>query len=789
MQAVPNQFPKGDGTLAIVGEAPGKDEAVVGRPFVGASGAMLMAVLKRHGLSRSDVFIGNVCQLNPPGNNLALWFRGGSANPNWQFIANGRNQLLNDLGKLNNGNGPNCILALGNFAMWALLGVGSDAGYAGWTGIARYRGAVYTMQLHCANGKTRTVKVIPSFHPAYCLKMWKWGAILQRDVKKALRESKDPSYSKPIRNVHIANNTGDLQRFFEILRAAKEIGSDIECDREHRVTCIGFSPDPQNAYVVPLRGNGGWLWTPEVEAYIWGQIQTVYDAVPEVCFQNGMFDRTVLARGYGITVPRFTWDTMLAARVLSPEFPAGLDFLASVYTDEPFWKDDGKEWMDPSNWQQFYEYNGKDCMVMHEIWHRQREECADDPDHAETIRYSMSTQDPFLCMNLRGIKRDVDAAQRHKERLTTEIAVLTDVLCGVLGGAFNPGSPDQTKTLLYNVLKLPPQTTWDSTKREQRISADEAAVLQLRAKFTDDPVLDLILGIRKRQKALSTFVEMTPDADGRLRGTLQLGTETGRVSCKQTLWNTGGNLQTIPPDLRDMFVPDDGLVMINADYSAAEEWVRAFDAEDEPVIERLLSGGDAHKFGASKVFQKPESEITPDERSVSKRIVHGTNYKMGPHIMQRTLAKFGYFWSFAQVRNAQDNYLRESPIIARWQTGKTRLLSSGDPTIRNPFGRKRTFYSRPDDKDTIKEALATLPQGTVADLLGRAMRRIYDELYPRVEILLHVHDSLLLQCKPEDVDWAIAEIRKRMLIPITIHGRTFTIPVDASSGNNWKEAK
>lgn len=318
--------------LAIVGEAWGAEEAKARAPFVGASGQELTRMLAEAGIHRADCFLTNVFNVKPEPNNdienLCTDKSGG-------LVTRGplkagkycRSELAPELERCNRELTeikPNIIIALGNTAIWFLLGAGNS--------VSKIRGTVT---------ESRLGKILPTYHPAAILREWSLRPVTVLDLAKARRESEFPEIQRPERTCYIEPGIKDLYHFAYLhIDEAERIAIDIET-YGNQITCIGFAPSPYVAITVPFvdqrkPGNSYWS-THEDEVKAWEWVRKVCAHPAAKTFQNGLYDLNFMWH-YGIKVENVAEDTMLLHHALQPESEKGLAFLGSVYTNEASWK-------------------------------------------------------------------------------------------------------------------------------------------------------------------------------------------------------------------------------------------------------------------------------------------------------------------------------------------------------------------------------------------------------------------------------------------------------------------
>ncbi len=224
---------------------------------------------------------------------------------------------------------PNVVVTLGAVAAWAVTGT---------SGLDAVRG---TLRL----GSRYEGKVLPTYHPRDILRQYDLRHTTVLDLAKAKRHSESAEFSRPIREIHIAETIEDIQEYLnKYLRTATEFAFDIETSMG-QITCIGFADDIARALVIPIidtrYAHASYWSTLQQELIVWRLIAEIL-ALPNCskCGQNTLYDIQYLWQAYGIPVVRYEHDTMLLHHSLQPEALKGLGYLGSVYTDEPAWKAD-----------------------------------------------------------------------------------------------------------------------------------------------------------------------------------------------------------------------------------------------------------------------------------------------------------------------------------------------------------------------------------------------------------------------------------------------------------------
>lgn len=352
------------------------------------------------------------------------------------------------------------------------------------------------------------------------------------------------------------------------------------------------------------------------------------------------------------------------------------------------------------------------------------------------------------------------------------------------GEEFNIDSPKQLARILFEVIGLTP------TKKTQRGYSTNAAVLKELAKVHELP--DLIIKYRELAKIKSTYIDALPrmrGGDGRLHTSFnQTVTTTGRLS------SSDPNLQNIPVrtefgrHIRECFVPlDPAHKFLSADYSQIELRLLAHLSGDEGLIEAFCSGEDFHARTASRVFDIPVEEITPELRSRAKAVNFGIVYGQQAYGLAQSLdIPYGeakemidrYFAAYPRVRTYLDETIRDAAEsgFAVTMFGRKRHipeLAAGNQMQRG-FG-ERTAMNHP-------------MQGSAADIIKLAMTRVQRRLAEdgfEAKLLLQVHDEL-------DFSVPVGEIEQlsELVRNIMENAADLKVPldVDISYGDNWAEA-
>lgn len=478
-----------------------------------------------------------------------------------------------------------------------------------------------------------------------------------------------------------------------------------------------------------------------------------------------------------------------------------------------------------------YVYNGYDSTVTLELFEVMKRELVE--PYASVYNFERLLLGPVMTMIRRGIKVDqdmrLDCVRELRERMTNlggmgkapkkykrppkgdpkiewqlvNPAAPLQQLAGVFGfDTFNYQSDRQLKDLFYQQLQCKEVTKWD--KGDEKVTIDKKALAHLAdAYIRAMPLANIILRLNDLKKELEVF-EADVSEDHRWRFSLNIGgTVTGRFSSsKYPILKTGGNSQNIEKGLRRAFIPDAGMTMWQADLKGADAVVVAYLSGSKNYLEAVESGIDIYAMMCKRMWnrapiraEKGKSvEGTVDElfadkktyRDVMKTLRHARNYLGKAAKLAQILG--------CSVSEAED-FLRADkkiyPEIDEWHVCTAEQLQKHG-YLDTPWGFRRHFWDRLWDDSTLREAVAHIPQSTVAHTIDVGIYRVWYDLEPEVQILNQIHDAAFGQCYSDKITTAEEKVIPLLEnpLPVTdIHGvtRTMTLKPSWAIGSNWKE--
>ena len=386
-------------------------------------------------------------------------------------------------------------------------------------------------------------------------------------------------------------------------------------------------------------------------------------------------------------------------------------------------------------------------------------------------------------MEQAGIMVAGDKLKEYGERLKTGIDALEKDIFDEAGHEFNINSPKQLGEILFGEMQLP------GGKKTKTGYSTSASVLE---KLEPDyPFVSKILEYRQLAKLKSTYADglaVYIGEDNRIHGKFnQTITATGRIS------STEPNLQNIPVrmplgrEIRKVFIPKEGCVFIDADYSQIELRILAHMSDDKNLIDAYNHSKDIHAATASLVFHVPLEEVTKEQRSNAKAVNFGIVYGISSFGLSNDLSISrkeaeqyikDYFISYPGIKNYLDNSVKEAKEKGYSVTmfGRRRPI----PELTSGNFMQRQFGER--------VAMNSPIQGSAADIMKIAMINVAKELKEKdlkSKIVLQVHDELLIEAYENEVE-QVKDILKRNMEQAA--HLNVPLDVDVQVGNNWDEA-
>ncbi len=391
-------------------------------------------------------------------------------------------------------------------------------------------------------------------------------------------------------------------------------------------------------------------------------------------------------------------------------------------------------------------------------------------------------------MEIMGIALDIEFLQQMSAELSARINEIAIQIYQITGEEFNLNSPQQLSHVLFEQMKLsPPGRARKTTTGYFSTAADI-----LESMTGAHPIIDLVLEYRELTKLQSTYLEALPGqvnaASGRVHTSFnQTGSVTGRIA------SSDPNLQNIPirteigRKVRRAFIAGPGHQLLAVDYSQVELRIVAHIAQDEAMLAAFRAGQDIHTTTAAIVYNIPLNEVSNEQRRHAKAINFGLIYGMSPFGLTRTTDL-----TLAEAEDFVQAYFERFPGVKNYLDA-TRRLATEQSYVETLLGRRRYFPGLANQKNynirnrEEREAINAPIQGTAADIMKIAMIRLPDAMNAKKlhgNILLQVHDELVLECPTEEVSSTA-----KLVMQVMADAFPLSIPLatEARSGKNWGE--
>ena len=591
---------------------------------------------------------------------------------------------------------------------------------------------------------------------------------------------------------HLVQTEADMQALVTLLSTADVISLDTETTStnaiEAQLVGLSFAIEEKKAYYVPVPEQAN-----EAQNIV-DRFKAIYENPNTLKVgQNIKYDLEVL-RSYGVALQGTLFDTMVAHYLLQPELRHNMDFMAEVYLNYETVHIDaliGPKGKAQKNMRELapsevYNYACEDADITLQLKNVLQPKLVE----AGVERLFNEVEMPLIPvlaeMECNGVRIDTAALKETSQVFTERMLQLEQEIYQAAGKTFNVASPKQVGDILFGEMKIIDKPK--KTKTGQYVTSEE--VLQtLRSKH---PIVAHILDYRALKKLLGTYVDALPKLINPRTGHIhtsfnQAVTATGRLS------SSDPNLQNIPvrgedgKEIRKCFIPEEGCEFFSADYSQIELRVLAHLSQDANMLDAFREGYDIHAATAAKIYNKPVSEVTRDERTKAKRanfgIIYGiTVFGLADRLnIERAEAKQlidGYFKMFPQVQQ----YMEQAKETAR-----------ANGYVETFFHRRRYLPDINSGNATVRaiaerNAINAPIQGSAADIIKVAMVRIFQRFQReniRSKMILQVHDELNFSVLPNEKEQVERIVMEEMqaAYPLDI-----PLVADSGWGNNWLEA-
>jgi len=565
--------------LAAIGMSPARQEIADKVPFVGPSGRIFNDALAASKISRNAVYVTNLCAFFIDDNDLYSVPQ--------EILEKERQRVFRELEEVK----PNCLLIMGAQTLVLLMegyvgpfGSKSQKRAAARWGITKWRGSIIPLTL--PNGRVQ--KCVVAHHPAGFIRgQWKWLPVFKYiDVPRAVTQSSFPENKMTPRSAIVAPSFRQAREWLQEANTKEWVSIDYE-GRSH-ITCLGSGWEISSAMCIPLSRVGNpsyWSLIEELELWkLWCAL--LQNPKVKKIAQNAPFE-WIKSWLYGIYPARLGMDTMSLHHCLYPDFGGvtdewskkkrdidnpghGLAFITSQYTDQSYYKDDGRHWEPSLGENVFWRYNALDVMVTFEAamkMHAEAQACGLWDFYQQNY---LDTFESALRMEWQGVA--IDIARRDSERALSvariaeaqlhlkqlvNLEVITKGGKGVkpMPGVLNLASPKQVLNWLTNVRKYKIRLH----RKTGKPTVDRDTFQMLISKHPQDAALRTMIELRKEQDFINDNLDTEIDKEGRMHSHVKQGGTNGtRWSTAESILGGGRNFQNLPRQgpARALFLPN-----------------------------------------------------------------------------------------------------------------------------------------------------------------------------------------------------------------------------------------
>lgn len=677
------------------------------------------------------------------------------------------------------------------------------------------------------------------------------GMVIACDIAKAKRWMRGKQIPQPTNRYTLVCDENTIEEFLSDGLGALAIAMDIETSGAGptaQITVSGYSmlrPDYSiNTYVLPFVAP--WMpdarfWTDELFEKMLNAMRQVHDTDTVKIMQNGAYDSSYFVK-YRMPPRAYIYDTAVASHAFWVTQPKRLDFLASIYCDfYAFWKDeraesaaddaektDVKVPQTKAGFIDYCRYNAADCYYTLMVALVQSNMLAHESNDwvlDNFTRHMRAWCGPAFRMSCAGVPVDSEIQQALSSHWQDERAQnLADLRVMTNTPDFNPNSPHQVAAFLYDFLRTPP------IPRKGK-SADEKVLKLVATQGVIEAAVIAQIGKTKKPANNQSKYGIDPETgrsnlfllNNRWLYTMNpIGTKMERYASKKHHFWCGTNIQNVPYEVRSMVRPDDGFVLIDADYSASDAWFTAYSADSAKMIALMNDDRDTHCVHAAEFFRRSYEDIlegykngedwvvhsTEGVRQNTKRIVYGANYlmagytmliTMGPEAVVATAQAMGHDnapgWDWKQLiefcQSLIDFYFNEMyPELKPWLDSAILEIATAGGFGTSIGGFRRKFFGDPmNDNEVQREIASFFGQAGTARNINNAIDKLYYETdFFRMggRLYFQCHDSLVAAAPEEMLHELVPILHGAMYLESTaFSGKKFRVPVGIDVGYGW----
>jgi DNA polymerase-1 len=587
---------------------------------------------------------------------------------------------------------------------------------------------------------------------------------------------------------HTILTEAEFERLLERLASAEEFALDLETTSQDsmqaEIVGIALAFEPYEGFYIPVGHD--YLGAPQQlgREYVLEKLRPFLEDGKRVLGQNLKYDAKVLRR-YGIKLKEIAFDSMLAAYLLDPTSRKDLGELAARYLKREVtsYKELSDQDMRKVPIEEATRYAGEDAEIVLRLKDLMVKELQEKGLFQLFTEVELPLIEVLVEMELAGVLMDPRVLEEQAKEIEVLLENLRQEIFHLAGEEFNPASPKQVASILYEKLKLP------VIKKTKTGPSTDSLVLKELA--LQHPLPEKIVTYRELEKLLNTYIRKLPEyinpRTGRIHTSFnQSVTATGRLS------SSDPNLQNIPVrtelggQIRRAFIAPKGRKLLAADYSQIELRMLAHLSGDENLIRAFREEEDLHTRTAAELFEVPKEKVTKAQREIAKRVNYATIYGVSAFRLSKELGI-----PQKEAQQYLDKYFARYPRVKEFIEEKIHEAESQGyaTTILNrrrylPHITSRDHNLRSYDQ---RNAINTPIQGSSADLMKLAMLRVYEKIKAgeiKADMLLQIHDELLFELDEAEVERAAPLIKETMERVMALR---VPLKVDIKVGENWEE--
>lgn len=615
-----------------------------------------------------------------------------------------------------------------------------------------------------------------------------------------LGSEKNPGHLKEA-NYQTVTNISDLKKLAKSLKNEKYFAIDTETTSkdqiEARLVGISFSLKEKEGYYIPLRHSSKDQLELDVALKI---IRPVLENKSILKIGHNIKYDYVVLKKEGLTLEGPYFDTMIGAFLIDPNLRAQ-KLSALAFTEVGIKMTEIEKYIGKGKDQITFDqvpikestiYAAEDADIALRLYKIISKKIAqkDLTSLAEKIEFPLI---PILGeMELRGISVKKENLKKLSIETNKKVQKIKERIFELAGGEFNISSPAQLQGVLFEKLKIQQKIDDPKDLKKLKNGGFSTAASELEKLKGKHEIIDDIFSYRELTKLLNTYIEVLPKLvkkDGRIHTSYnQAITQTGRLS------SSDPNLQNIPTrteegkKIKSAFVPNNGNLLLSADYSQIELRVIAHIAEDENMIKIFNSGRDIHTETAAGLYNVTEKKVTNEMRRAAKIVNFGIIYGVSAHGLHQQVGV-----TREEGQRLIDRYFSLHPQIKEYSK-KMIAMAKELGYVETIFGRKRYLPEIRSSNFIIRGAAERMAinmpiQGTAADLMKLAMIDINKDLQrisPESKMLLQVHDELIFEVPKNEIEKVSFFVKERMN-----NVAKLSVPIETGVhwGESWGELK